>query len=199
MTEHGVAIVGMGALFPGADGLDAFWRNIVDGVDAIGDVPAHRWDPEVYYHPDGTGADRFYCRRGGFVDELADFDPAAFGIMPNTVEDIEPDQLLALRTTMAAIDDAGGDRCLADRERVGVVFGRGGYMGVATARLDARVRTAHQLAVSLRELVPGLDDAALARFRSTFQQRLGPQRPQASIGLGLSFTASGIANRILPR
>ena len=39
-----VAIVGMAAVFPGAPDLDAYWRNITAGVDAIGDVPVTRWD-----------------------------------------------------------------------------------------------------------------------------------------------------------
>src|SRR3954468_1881913 len=102
-----VAIVGMASLFPGAPDLSTFWRNIRAGVDAITDVPAHRWDPEIYYDPDSYGrtpqSDRFYCRRGGFIDELATFDPAAFGIMPAAVAGMEPDQLLALRTAAEAI------------------------------------------------------------------------------------------------
>ena len=80
MTE-GIAIVGMGGLFPGAPTVDAFWRNVRAGVDAISDVPTTRWDP-LYFDPDRTGADAFYCRRGGFVDDVATVDPTAFGIMP---------------------------------------------------------------------------------------------------------------------
>src|SRR5205085_4685719 len=108
-----VAIVGMGAVFPGAGDVPTFWRNICDGVDSITDVPASRWDPDLYFDPTAvnghSASDRFYCRRGGFVDGLADFDPAAFGVMPNAVAGTEPDQLLALRTAAEAIADAGGD------------------------------------------------------------------------------------------
>src|SRR5580693_4914943 len=105
----GIAVVGMSALFPGAPDLDSFWRNLIDGRDSITDAPADRWDP-VYYDPAGTGPDRFYCRRGGFLGNLATFDPQPFGIMPNAVDGVEPDQLLALRVARAALDDAGGDR-----------------------------------------------------------------------------------------
>ncbi|MEU1168570.1 beta-ketoacyl synthase N-terminal-like domain-containing protein, partial [Streptomyces sp. NPDC005921] len=49
-----VAIVGMAVLLPGAAGLDAYWRNLRDGVDAIGEVPQGRWDAD-YYRP-GTAA-----------------------------------------------------------------------------------------------------------------------------------------------
>ncbi|MFG2234556.1 beta-ketoacyl synthase N-terminal-like domain-containing protein [Streptomyces sp. NPDC048723] len=195
------AIVGMGAVFPGAADLAAYRRNLLAGTDCIGEVPPERWDPEVYYDPRGaTGpvaGDRFYCRRGGFVDGLAAFDPTRFGIMPAAVEGAEPDQMLALHATAEAIADAGGEaRLPADRSRIGVVLGRGGFMGVATARLDQRVRTAHQLAQTLRELAPELGERRIAAVRSAFQDALGPERPDASIGLVPSFTAARTANRL---
>ncbi|WKD31441.1 type I polyketide synthase [Streptomyces xanthophaeus] len=195
------AIVGMGAVFPGAADLAAYRRNLLAGTDCIREVPPERWDPEVYYDPQGaTGpvaGDRFYCRRGGFVDGLAAFDPTRFGIMPAAVEGAEPDQMLALHATAEAIADAGGEaRLPADRSRIGVVLGRGGFMGVATARLDQRVRTAHQLAQTLRELAPELGERRIAAVRSAFQDALGPERPDASIGLVPSFTAARTANRL---
>ncbi|MGG8406085.1 polyketide synthase, partial [Streptomyces sp. 12297] len=192
------AIVGMGAVFPGAGDLAAYRHNLFAGVDAITEVPPGRWDPKVYYAPDGPpGSDRFYCRRGGFVDDLAAFDPTRFGIMPAAVSGAEPDQLLALHATAEAIADAGGeDRLPADRSRIGVVLGRGGFMGVATARLDQRVRTAHQLSATLRELAPDLGDARIAAIREAFQGALGPEQPEASIGLVPSFTAARTANRL---
>ncbi|AZS75368.1 beta-ketoacyl synthase [Streptomyces lydicus] len=195
------AIVGMGALFPGAEDLAAYWRNLVAGTDCITDVPRGRWDPEIYYDPQGAQgparSDRFYCRRGGFLDDPAAFDPTRFGIMPAAVRGAEPDQLLALRTIADAIADAGGEERLpADRSRIGVILGRGGFMGVATARLDQRVRTAHQLAATLRELAPELGESRIAAVREAFQAGLGPEQPEASIGLVPSFTAARTANRL---
>ncbi|WP_407288630.1 beta-ketoacyl synthase N-terminal-like domain-containing protein [Streptomyces sp. BP-8] len=195
------AIVGMGAILPGADDLAAYWRNLVAGTDCVTDVPPGRWDPEVYYDPAGAEgparSDRFYCRRGGFLAEPAAFDPTRFGIMPAAVGGAEPDQLLALRAIAAAVADAGGQEKLpADRSRIGVILGRGGFMGAATARLDQRVRTAHQLAATLRELAPELGESRIREVREAFQASLGPERPEASIGLVPSFTAARTANRL---
>ena len=198
MTEPAampVAIIGMAALFPGAADLSAYWRNIAAGVDAVTDVPAARWDAS-YYDPATPASDRFYCRRGGFVDGLATFDPTRFGIMPVAVAGAEPDQLLALQVAADAIADAGGEERLGDRSRVGVIVGRGGYLTPGIARLDQRVRTAHQLVATLRELVPGLADAELDRVRRAFQERLGPERAEASIGLVPNLAASRVANRL---
>ncbi|MGH8896022.1 MAG: beta-ketoacyl synthase N-terminal-like domain-containing protein, partial [Egibacteraceae bacterium] len=192
-----VAIVGMAAVFPGAPDVGAFWRNIVGGVDAISDAPGSRWDPS-YYDADAWSApvapDRLYCRRGGFIDDLATFEPTRFGVTPATVDAVEPDQLLALRVAAEAIADAGGEDRLSDRERVGVIVGRGGHLTPGVARLDQRVRTAHQLVASLRELVPGLDDERLDRVREAFQARLGPERPEALTGLMPNLAAARIAN-----
>ncbi|GAA1819887.1 beta-ketoacyl synthase N-terminal-like domain-containing protein [Actinomadura chokoriensis] len=192
-----IAIVGAGAVFPGAGSAAELWRNVLAGFDAIGDVPPGRWDPALYYDPDAYArapeSDRFYCRRGGFVDDLATFDPARFGILPAAVPGMEPDQLLALRTAGDAIADAGGDERLPDRSRIGVVIGRGGYITPGVARYDQRVRTSHQVAGILAELMPDLGRERLAEIRRAFCERLGPDGADAPIGLVPSLAASRIA------
>ena len=192
-----IAIVGMAAVMPGAPNVDTFWRNIVGGVDAVTDAPASRWDPE-FFDPaaSATRADRVYCRRGGFVDEFASFDPLAFGIMPDSVPGAEPDQLIALRLAAEAIDDAGGRAWLPDGDRVGVILGRGGYLTPGLVRLDQRVRTANQLARTLRELMPELGSDRVEQVRQAFADALGPNRPEAAIGLVPNLAASRIANRL---
>ena len=52
-----VAIVGMACRFPQADGLEAYWRLLVEGRDAIGEVPAERWDLERFFdaNPNAPG------------------------------------------------------------------------------------------------------------------------------------------------
>ncbi|HET9168013.1 MAG TPA: beta-ketoacyl synthase N-terminal-like domain-containing protein [Actinospica sp.] len=192
-----VAIVGMAALLPGAPDLDTYWRNILGGVDAITDVPANRWDAE-FYDPSSSAdrADRVYCRRGGFVDEFASVDPLRFGIMPDSIPGAEPDQLIALRVAAEAIEDAGGRDALPDADRVGVVLGRGGYLTPGLVRLDQRVRTANQLLRTLRELIPELPADRVEQVRCAFTEALGPNRPEAAIGLVPNLAASRIANRL---
>ncbi|WP_249025464.1 type I polyketide synthase, partial [Streptomyces sparsogenes] len=191
----------MAVLLPGAPDLPTYWRNVVSGVDAISEVPARRWDAEFYAPgsgrgPAGQGADRVYCRRGGFVDDLAEVEVTRFGIMPASVPGTEPDQLIALHVAAAAVADAGGERRLPDRGRVGVVLGRGGYLTPGLVRLDQRVRTAHQLVRTLGELLPALGADQLERVREAFTERLGPDRPEAAIGLVPNLAASRVANRL---
>jgi acyl transferase domain-containing protein/phosphopantetheinyl transferase len=194
MTE--IAIVGMAALMPGAGNLERYWQNLVDGVDAITDVPAHRWDAEFYDPELADRPDRLYCRRGGFVDELATFEPLKFGVMPASIGDIEPDQLIALEVAAAAIDDAGGRDRLPDADRVGVILGRGGGMSPAQTRYGERVRLPSQVVRILRDLIPELDPAKLDLLREKFDEVLGPHQPEGVIGLVPNLAASRVANRL---
>lgn len=205
--EHGltsrqtpVAIVGMAVLLPGAPDLAAYWENLRTGVDAITEVPAGRWDAD-YYDPAAAGGgpavpDRLYCRRGGFVDGLAQVQPTRFGLMPNSVPGTEPDQLIALQVAAAALADAGGVERLPDRDRVGVVLGRGGYLTPGLVRLDQRVRGAQQLVRTLGELVPDLTSHQLATVKAAFAEQLGEDRPESAIGLVPNLAASRLANRL---
>ncbi len=189
-----VAIVGLGCVFPGAPDVATFWRNLEQGVDATSDVPPGRWDP-VFFDPAAASADRFYCRRGGFVDGQASFDPLEFGIPPRAAEGAEPDQLLALAVAQAALADAG----LAEgawRERTAVVLGRGGYLTAGIARLAERVRTAEQLVAILRSQLPGVPEESLRALKEAFQARLGAHGPDSAIGLVPNLAASRIANRL---
>ncbi|MBO4209857.1 type I polyketide synthase [Micromonospora echinofusca] len=194
-TEQ-IAIVGMAALMPGAGDLESYWRNLVDGRDAITDVPANRWDDEFYDPELAHRPDRLYCRRGGFVDEHATFEPLKFGIMPSSIAEIEPDQLIALEVAAKAIDDAGGPDRLPAGDRVGVIIGRGGILSPAQARYAQRVRMSSQVITILRDLMPDLTPEQLDLVRQKFDERLGPHQPEGTIGLVPNLAASRVANRL---
>ncbi|AVV45852.1 polyketide synthase [Streptomyces sp. P3] len=113
-----VAVVGMACMFPGAPDLAAFWANVVGGVDAVGEVPADRWDPAVHH---GTSTP---SKWGGFLPRIP-FDPLRYGIPPASLGSVEPVQLLSLEAARRALEDAGygdGGRRF-DRSRTSVVFG----------------------------------------------------------------------------
>ena len=79
-----IAIVGMGLRFPGgADDPASFWRLLVDGVDAIGEVPPERWDATALYAADPDTPGHMTTRWGGFLDAIDGFDADFFGISPS--------------------------------------------------------------------------------------------------------------------
>ena len=102
-----IAIVGIGCRFPGARGPEAFWRLLRDGVDAIRDVPASRWDADAFYDPDPSTPGKMNCRRGGFLEDVDRFDPQFFGISPREVRGMDPQQRLLLEVAWEALEDAG--------------------------------------------------------------------------------------------
>jgi acyl transferase domain-containing protein len=196
LRDDETAIVGMAALLPGAADLDGYWRNLVEGADAISEAPPARMDPQFYDPAQAHRPDRLYCRRGGFVDELATFDPLRFGIMPASIADIEPDQLIALQVAAAAIDDAGGPDRLPVGDRVGVILGRGGFLSPGQIRYNQRVRMTNQVVEVLRDLMPDLPEGRLEAVRRKFEERLGKHQPEGAIGVVPNLAASRIANRL---
>ena len=118
-----IAIVGMGAMFPGRGDTLGFWRDIAEGVDTLGPVPPTHWLIEDYYDADPRTKDRTYGRRGGFLSPTG-FDPLAFGIPPNQIEATDTAQLLALIVAQQALDEAeAASNGVIDRSRTSCVLG----------------------------------------------------------------------------
>ncbi len=190
-----VAVVGMACIFPGARDVRTFWDNIRRGHDAIGPVPEARWE-KVFLDRDSKRVDRVYCDRGGFIDDLADFDATGFGVMPVAARSSEPDQLLTLKVAAAALEDAGyGDQEFA-RERCGVILGRGGYVNSGMARLIQKVKVSQELVGCLEDLIPGISTEQLEAVREAYQSKLGHIGPDTVIGLVPNLAASRVANRL---
>ncbi len=100
-----IAVVGMACRFPGgANTPAAFWQLLVEGVDAIGEVPASRWDINAL-HGDQPG--QIVSRYGGFVDAVDQFDASFFRVAPVEAVSMDPQQRLLLETHWEALEDAG--------------------------------------------------------------------------------------------
>ena len=82
-TAEPVALVGIGCRFPGAVvGPEGYWAFLANGGDAISEVPADRWDADVFYDPDPFAPGRMASKWGGFLPDVAGFDADFFGITP---------------------------------------------------------------------------------------------------------------------
>ena len=101
-----IAIVGMGCRFPGAPSLSAYWQLLRQGQDGVGDIPGDRWSLEEFFDADPSQAGKHYCRQGGFLDNIDQFDPEFFGIAPREAPYIDPQQRLLLEVMWAALEDS---------------------------------------------------------------------------------------------
>jgi acyl-CoA synthetase (AMP-forming)/AMP-acid ligase II/3-oxoacyl-(acyl-carrier-protein) synthase/acyl carrier protein len=107
VPEQDIAIVGMACRFPGADSVDAYWRLLEAGANAITEVPPDRWRVDDYYTTDWPKSGKMKTRWGGFIEDVDKFDAAFFGITPLEAESMDPQQRVLLSVTWHALEDAG--------------------------------------------------------------------------------------------
>ncbi|MFG2633515.1 type I polyketide synthase [Streptomyces sp. NPDC048362] len=123
-----IAVVGIDCLFPRAQGADAYWELLLGSADAVGELPAGRW--EAAAHP-GIG-------RGGFADGIDAFDHAFFSVPPREAAAMDPHQRLLLPCVWRAIEDSGiSPTALAGSDTgvyVGVMGGEWGRLTLAGGR-----------------------------------------------------------------
>ncbi|WP_437320287.1 SDR family NAD(P)-dependent oxidoreductase [Sorangium sp. So ce385] len=149
LADEPIAIVGMACRFPGAPSLSAFWQLLCDGVDAITEVPADRWDVEAL-HGDDAGAAG--ARWGGFLEQVDRFDPQFFDISPREAVQIDPQQRLMLELSWEALEDAGIPPRGMRGSRSGVFFGAmwsdyGKVAGGAADRIAQHTATGQDLSI----------------------------------------------------
>jgi acyl transferase domain-containing protein len=102
-----VAIVGMACRFPGANDVDALWRNLVAGRCAV------RTYSEAELRAAGIGEellrDPRYVRAAGHLDGYECFDADFFGVSPREAQLMDPQHRLFLEVSWTALEDAGCD------------------------------------------------------------------------------------------
>ncbi|MEU8814275.1 type I polyketide synthase [Actinoplanes sp. NPDC048796] len=113
--DRAIAVVGMSCRLPGADNPDAFWQLLRAGRDALGTPWPDRGEAAA-----GVGE---AARRGGFLEDVAGFDAAFFGIAPREAAVMDPQQRLALELAWEAMESAGAVPARLRGTRTGVFAG----------------------------------------------------------------------------
>jgi acyl transferase domain-containing protein/NADPH:quinone reductase-like Zn-dependent oxidoreductase/SAM-dependent methyltransferase/acyl carrier protein len=139
MHKDRIAIIGIGCRFPGGvNDAESFWKLLVEGRDAVTDVPADRWNVERYYDPEPGIPGKTFAKRAGFLDQIDQFDPQFFGISPREAPYVDPQHRLLLETAWEAIENAGLVLDLEKGSDVGVFVGisHNDYQGIQSTAFD---------------------------------------------------------------
>ncbi len=96
----------MSCRFPQAANPQAFWDLLRNGVDAISEVPADRWNVDAFYSSDSATAGKVTSRWGGFLENVDLFDTHFFGISPREATRMDPQQRLLLEVSWEALENA---------------------------------------------------------------------------------------------
>ncbi|MDY6822583.1 MAG: beta-ketoacyl synthase N-terminal-like domain-containing protein [Thermodesulfobacteriota bacterium] len=131
-----IAIVGMGGVFPGAPDTRALWENIIQGVDAITEIPSHRWvvPPDEIYSPK-FARDKAFSKRAGVID-LA-FDGEGFEIDSAFLRSLDPLYHFTLAAAREAFDQSVASTI--SRRTTGVVLAAIALPTVGSAALSNRI------------------------------------------------------------
>ncbi|MUL39087.1 type I polyketide synthase [Gloeocapsopsis dulcis] len=117
-----IAIIGISGRFPGANGIEDFWKNLRSGVESISlftdaELIDAGIEPELVHNPD-------YVKSLAVLENVDLFDASFFGFNPREAEITDPQHRLFLECAWEALENAGYDsqRC---ESRIGVYAGAG--------------------------------------------------------------------------
>nr|WP_246357067.1 non-ribosomal peptide synthetase/type I polyketide synthase [Pyxidicoccus fallax] len=126
-SESGVAIIGFSGRFPGAEDLDAFWKNLAGGVESTSffteeELGAAGVAPHLLSDPT-------YVKAKGVLRGADEFDASFFKYSPREAAQIDPQHRVFLECAWEALESAGTIP-EANGPRIGVFAGASGINGL---------------------------------------------------------------------
>ncbi|MEM0942217.1 MAG: polyketide synthase, partial [Bacteroidota bacterium] len=100
-------VTGVSGCFPGCESVSQFWEAIDQDKSLITEIPEDRFSWKDYYAPTSSEANKMVTKWGGFIPDIASFDPDFFQISPAEAEEMDPRQRLLLMSTWHTLEDAG--------------------------------------------------------------------------------------------
>ncbi|SEQ95788.1 Acyl transferase domain-containing protein [Solimonas aquatica] len=189
-----IAIIGVAGIYPGAGNARQYWQNILDKVDAVTDGTPEWAGPT--FEENATDDDRIYTTRGGFLGEHARVNPQLYGVMPSVAAGADPDHLLVLKCAHDALEDAGYLHKDFDRQRAGVIIGRGTYGNRGMLGTMSRTAFLDQAMELIRGVRPDFTDADIRALKTALKAQLPPFQGEHIGVLTPNVIAGLVANRL---
>src|ERR1700756_3013682 len=146
MHKDRIAVIGIGCRFPGGvSDTESFWKLLVEGREAIGEVPPDRWNVDRFFDAELGLPGKSIARRGGFLEGIDQFDPQFFGISPREAPYVDPQHRLLLETAWEAIENAGLVLDFEKGSDIAVFVGvsHNDYQGIQSTAFDHSGLTPH--------------------------------------------------------
>jgi len=200
-----IAIIGMECIYAGASDIATFWQNILSKVDCIIDVPSDRWDPETFYDADYSVEDKLHCKRGGYLPGAIPFTPSKYGIMPISVQGVEPDQYITLDLVYNMLEKAGylpsplskgGQGEFSSMERTEIIIGKGNYLSAGHANLVQRRVVTTQTLKIIESMHPEYTQEELDKIKEELHSGLRNFNSETAPSLIPNLTTGRTANRL---
>ena len=101
-----VSIIGIGCMLPGScNSPQELWELLQAKESGIINLPESKWNPDAFASVDQQSSTN--TAKGGFLQNVKEFDPLEFGISPNEAKAMDPTHRLLLEVTRSALEDAG--------------------------------------------------------------------------------------------
>jgi acyl transferase domain-containing protein len=126
MSKESIAIIGMGCRFPQSPNLYEFWNKLRGGIDVITELPYDR------------ATEIRLSSRGGFLEQVDQFDADFFKVPFKEAIAIDPQHRLLLEVAWEALEDAGQIPSYLSGMDVGIFVGisSNDYYSIASQHQD---------------------------------------------------------------
>jgi amino acid adenylation domain-containing protein len=187
LRQHGIAIIGMGCRFPGADSPEELWQNLAGGIESIRTATSS----------DTVG--RYFSNlrtyRAGFIRNPFDFDNNYFKIASQEAEQLDPQQRTMLELAVETMRSAS--YISLANENVGVFLGAS-----QTAYKEMITTISHPRgtieAIKRHPVVLALDDTVRPQLLEALEE-IGqdlPDLPSALVGNITNMIAGRLAHHL---
>lgn len=98
LDDRKIALVGMACRFPGADNMDSFWHNLVNGVESVVALEENPQQPPAANYVDVAAP---------LSEDIAHFDAGFFGLSAREATLMDPQHRLFIECAWHALESAG--------------------------------------------------------------------------------------------
>ena len=125
--DEDIAVIGLSCKIAGTNNKDEYWDLIRNNTDMITSFPEQRKkDNATYCAQKGINNEFYSYHKGGYIENISQFDFDFFGLTPKQAELMDPQQRLFLESAWMAIEDAGYSKQEIRGTNTGI------YLGLST-------------------------------------------------------------------